>query len=64
MGALRPNCSRTAHTWSRWRAAASPVVSAMPCGVGEQRRHTGSRDQAWPLAGAVAAEPQERRGLI
>lgn len=30
MGVLWPNCSKTAHTWSRWRAAASPVVSAMP----------------------------------
>lgn len=36
MGVLRPNCSRTAQTWSRWRAAASPTVSAMPCGGGWQ----------------------------
>ena len=33
-GVLWPNCFRTAQTWSRWRAAASPTVSAMPCGGG------------------------------
>lgn len=31
-GVLRPNCSRTAQTWSRWRTAASPMVSAIPYG--------------------------------
>lgn len=30
MGSLWPKCSRTAHTSSRWRAAASPTVTAMP----------------------------------
>lgn len=43
-GVLRPNCFRTAQTWSRWWAAASPTVSAMPCGAG-----AGVTDVGWGL---------------
>lgn len=49
MGVLRPNCSRMAQTWSRWRAAASPTARAMPY-RGKQSHQHGTQDQAWSLA--------------
>ena len=66
MGVLRPNCSRTAQTWSRWRAAASPTVRAMPCGdrgPGSLRQGRRTRPPLH-LGGGVETEAQRERGLV